>query len=268
MPAQWGSNLYCINGKTGAVVWSVPQGAQQRVVALDDVNGDGFRDVAVGFNTSSSCKVCSGATGALLWSTPTSDWTWAVDRVADCTGDGVNDVAVGDFDGYVYLLNGVDRQIVWRWLNPTGDKVMTIRGVPDLNGNGAPDIAAGSQLLYGGTGGYVYALEGNRDIVAVSDGLPAPSALRLGEAYPNPTDGSVRWSLCAERPGSVRVQIFGADGRCIRELEETPLPGGADCPVIWDGLDRSGAPAPTGTYFARFLFDGRLAGDRKLVLVR
>ncbi len=268
VPAQWGSNLYCINGRTGTVIWNVSAGAQQRVAALDDVNGDGIQDVALGMNVTASCCVRSGANGSVIWTTATSDWTWAIDRVADCTADGINDVVVGDFDGYVYLLNGVDGQIVWRWLNPTGDKIMTIRGMPDLNGNGAPDVAAGSQLLYGGTGGYVYALEGNRDIVSVPAELPPFAGLRVGEAYPNPSSGPIRWSAQTDRTASIHLAIFGPDGRSIRDLGEWFLTPGAALPVIWDGLGSDGSSLPAGVYHARFIQGGRPAADRKLVLIR
>lgn len=68
--AQWATNLHCINGRSGAAVWTVPHGLQQRVAALEDVNGDGVQDIAIGFNTSSFCRVASGANGATLWTTP------------------------------------------------------------------------------------------------------------------------------------------------------------------------------------------------------
>jgi outer membrane protein assembly factor BamB len=269
VPAQWGSNLYCLNGATGAIVWTVPVGAQQRVATLDDVNGDGLQDVVVGQNATSLARVCSGANGATLWYTFTSDWTWAVDRVADCTGDGINDVVVGDFDGYVYLMNGVDGQIFWRWLNPTGDKIKTIRGVPDLNGNGAPDVVAGTQLLYGGTGGDVYALEGNRDIAAAPGDLA--SALRVSEAYPNPTSGAVSWSLTSTSAsqGTLRLLVFSTDGRLIRDLGETSLRTGGVRTITWDGRAEGGALVPAGVYHARLLSLGsQSVGDRTVVVVR
>jgi outer membrane protein assembly factor BamB len=45
VPAQWGSNLYGINGRTGAVIWTSPVNNQQRVAALDDVNGEDRKSV-------------------------------------------------------------------------------------------------------------------------------------------------------------------------------------------------------------------------------
>ena len=238
------------------------------MAALNDVNGDGIQDIAIGFNTTSGVRVCSGANGSTLWNTPTSDWCWAVDRIDDCTGDGINDVVAGDFDGFVYLLSGVNGQILWRWTNPTGDKIMTIRGVPDLNGNGAPDVAAGSQLLTGGTGGYVYALEGNRDLVAAPVESPADPAFSLSEAYPNPASGRTAWSLSLAERGRVGLSLFAPDGRRIWDLGEREMAPGTALPLSWDGRDAGGSPVAPGVYLARLTLQGRPAAERRVVVIR
>jgi len=266
--AQWGTTLNCINGATGAIVWSVAHAAQQRVAALDDVNGDGVSDIAVGFNTTRGCRVCSGLDGAQLWNTATSDWVWAVDRIADVTEDGVNDVVAGDFDGYVYLLDGVTGAIFWSWRNPTTDKIMTIRGVPDLNGNGIPDVVAGTQLLYGGTGGDVYALEGNRDATAVPEEDALAAGLRVSPAWPNPARGPVTWSLAADVPGACRLLIFGPEGRCVRDLGAHDVTRGSVLPLTWDGRDAGGRPVAAGVYQARLMVGGRAVAERRAVVVR
>jgi hypothetical protein len=268
VPSQWGSSLTCINGRTGAVSWTAACPAQQRVAALDDVNGDGIADIAVGLNASSSARVCSGANGAVIWSTPTNGNTWAIDRVADCTGDGINDVAVGDFSGRAFLMNGVTGVVLWSWITPTGDKVMTIRGVPDLNGNGAPDVVAGSQLLYGGPGGWCYALEGNRDLASVPDGGVLAARLSLSEAWPNPAAGPMSWSLAATQGGAIRMILFAPDGRRVRDLGERSIAAGSASRLTWDGRDESGASVPAGVYLARLLYNNRPAGESRAVVVR
>lgn len=178
----------------------------------------------------------------MIWNTPTSDWTWAIDRVQDCTGDGINDVVVGDLEGYFYLLDGLTGAIEWRWLNPTGDKIKTIRSVPDLNGNTAPDMVAGTQLLYGGTGGWVNALEGNRDITAAPESESL--ACRLSEGYLNPTSSSVAWRISLDQPGLYGMLILGANGRCVRQLGGESLAPGSTSAVSWVGRDADGTAVP------------------------
>jgi hypothetical protein len=266
--AQWGSVVQILSGKTGSILASVASAQQQRVASLDDVNGDGKQDLVFGYNTTPGVKVLNGATGATIWSAATSDWCWAVDRIADCTGDGINDVVAGDFDGWVYLFNGVTGSLEWSWLNPTGDKIKTIRGVPDLNGNGIPDVVAGTQLLYSPpTGGYVYALEGNTAPVTVrSPELVA--GWRLGEAQPNPTAGGARWSLSADRPGTARLALFAPDGRLVRDLGERALAAGQTEALSWDGLDADGRKLPAGVYHARLWRGGVPVGASRVVVLR
>ncbi|MBP6876128.1 MAG: PQQ-binding-like beta-propeller repeat protein [Candidatus Eisenbacteria bacterium] len=265
VPSQLGGNLYCLDGANGSVFWQVSASSQQRVVALDDVNGDGYMDVAAGSYQASNARAYSGRTGALLWTAPTSDWTWAIDRIADCTGDGVNDVVAGDFDGIVHLINGVSGAIEWSWTNPTGDKIKTIRGVGDLNGNGAPDVVAGTQLLYGGSGGDVYALEGNENLSAIGEGVPG--RFWLSQARPNPSRGPVCWELSTSSAERVRLLVVGPDGRTVRDLGERQCEG-AGQPLLWDGRDSEGVLVPTGVYYLRLLTGVRTASEGKVVVVR
>jgi len=269
VPSTWRTTLYCINGANGAVPWSVATPAQQRVAALDDVNGDGVKDVAVGFNTTSACRVFSGLDGAMLWNQTTSDWTWAVDRIADCTDDGVNDVVVGDFDGKVYLLDGVTGSVVWNWTNPTGDKIMTIRGVADLSGNGAPDVVAGTQLLLSTpTGGDVYALEGREGSTAVPDPAGSIPDVTLAQAFPNPFRDRTTLRLVTERSGHLEVLLCGPDGRVVRLLASRFAEAGEPLALSWDGRADGGAELPAGVYFVRATLEGTDLAHRRVVLVR
>lgn len=267
VPANWGNTLYCINGANGAIVWQVGAPAQQRVAALDDVNGDGYKDVAVGLNTTSACRVHSGLDGSLLWSVATSDWTWAIDRVGDCDSDGVNDVVVGDFDGYVQVLSGVNGTLVWIWRNPTQDKVLTIRGVPDLTGNGAADVVAGTQLLYNGTGGDIYALEGNPAAVSVETADPSGRFV-VGNASPNPFRDRTAWEIGVAPGAQVRALLYDASGRLLRVLDASASTAGGSSAIVWDGRDARGGLMPSGAYRAVIVSGLERIAERSVVVVR
>ncbi len=204
----------------------------------------------------------------MLWTQPTSDWTWALDRIADCTEDGVNDVVVGDFDGKVYLLDGVTGNVVWNWTNPTGDKIMTIRGVADLSGNGTPDVVAGTQLLASPqTGGDVYALEGREGSTAVPDVAGSPG-LTLSQAFPNPFRERTTLELVSERAGHLEVLLCGPDGRIVRELTSRHAGAGEPLALSWDGRAEGGKGLPAGVYFVRAVLEGTDVARQRVVLVR
>jgi hypothetical protein len=144
---------------------------------------------------------------------------------------------------------------------------MTIRGVDDLDGNGVPDVVAGSQLLSSGTGGWVYALQGNESLVS-TPADEGPAALHLGQACPNPARGATAWSLGVEQAGSVRLILFSPDGRRVRDLGERLVAAGAQAPIAWDGRDQRGESVPAGVYLARLLYNNRPAAERRVVVIR
>ncbi len=97
------------------------------------------------------------------------------------------------------------------------------------------------------------------DLTWVADWVPAggttnavvPSGAGGGAfalvAAPSVTRGSV--ALRANRPfaAGVELEIFDVAGRAVRRLR--PSAGARD--VVWNGSCESGAPAPSGVYFAR-----------------
>ncbi len=175
--------MVCLDGATGVQRWSYnvgPSDYVMRVVTLDDVDGDGRRDVAVGAWTR-VLPVISGATGQLIWSSSAGTLNggdfWAVDRVDDVDGDGVNEVVGGSFDQNVYLFSGADGDTLW--IFPTANRLFSVRGAPDLSGNGIADVLGGTQFL--SSGGRVHALEGGDTSTPVPD-LPAAAGVAHREA--------------------------------------------------------------------------------------
>jgi hypothetical protein len=69
-------------------------------------------------------------------------------------------------------------------------------------------------------------------------------------------------------PGKARLILVGPDGRRIRELGAPDLSGRAESSISWDGLDDRGRPAPSGVYLARLLYNGWMAAERRVVVIR
>jgi len=95
--------------------------------------------------------------------------------------------------------------------------------------------------------------------VPAPDG-PVPGAVavaRLG-VHPNPFNPRVTVGLTLSRDGWVSVAVHDLGGRRVASLGERWYPAGAH-DLVWDGRDRQGRPAPSGTYLIRAT---RLADSR------
>lgn len=84
--------------------------------------------------------------------------------------------------------------------------------------------------------------------------------------YPNPMNPSARVSFVLAQPGAVRIDVYTASGRFVRTLLDGQRDAG-NFEVRWDGDDRHGVHAASGSYFVR-LQSQDAVDTRKAVLVR
>jgi Domain of unknown function (DUF4214)/FG-GAP-like repeat len=95
----------------GQVVWSSP--------ALADLNGDGAQDVVVGSGgywgepAGRVVTALNGRTGGVLWTAGTPARVVGSPSLADVTGDGIPDVFVVTYGGYLMAFNGVNGAQLW-----------------------------------------------------------------------------------------------------------------------------------------------------------
>jgi hypothetical protein len=105
---------------------------------------------------------------------------------------------------------------------------------------------------------------------ATTVGVPGPGsvpgALTFALASSNPTRGgklTLRYALPKE--SLVRVTIFDAAGRRVRELASGAQPAGAQT-VAWDLRDGGGRPVRAGLYFAQLAVEGRALTQKFVTL--
>jgi len=127
---------------------------------LDDVDGDGHPDI-VPEHFGNMVLVISGRTGEHVWSMPVADNPSVSARIADVSGDGVNDLVVGTLysDNYTYFMDGVDGTILHT--ANFGTPVDSIMAMPDVVGDGSWELVAGGRdgtiaCLSGGIDAVVY----------------------------------------------------------------------------------------------------------------
>jgi hypothetical protein len=175
--------LRCFNGNSSVVadvMWSRPIYAgsvyqQNGLATIDDVDGDGYRDVIIGTAWGDeSITAYSGKTGTQIWKHDTHEygdggWVYQVDVNFDYNNDGFPDVlaSTGD-DGNgtgpkrVYCLDGKTGGLIWD--TPCVGPVFSVIGVEDFNGDGIPDAVAGSSTA-DETHARVYGINGDNGAI-------------------------------------------------------------------------------------------------------
>ncbi|MBU1701462.1 MAG: T9SS type A sorting domain-containing protein [Candidatus Eisenbacteria bacterium] len=88
----------------------------------------------------------------------------------------------------------------------------------------------------------------------------------LYQNQPNPASATTTIRFTLDRPGPVDLAIYDVQGRILRHLVNEPLNTGMQS-IVWDGLDRSGHPVPSGIYFYR-LKAGERNATRQLIFLK
>lgn len=159
-------HLICIRGASsglGEVLWGTrPPGGPSSsggygdncLRIAPDITGDGVQDVLLGTAWGGrSAYVLDGTEGDNIWwhfdtyynsppYPPESGWVYAIDALADFTGDGVPEVAFGcgGYNHSTYMMDGATGSVLWR--HYTGAPFYDVRAIGDVNGDGADDLVA------------------------------------------------------------------------------------------------------------------------------
>ena len=140
--------VYCLDGKTGQTIWSrSTQGAAFSVIGVEDFTGDGIPEVVAGSTNASQANGrvfgMDGVDGSIKWTfNPAGSSAWALIQIDDVTGDGIRDVASGDFSGNIYFHNAVTGAQV-KNLKVGNDIILRFEDMGDVNADGHPDFIVG-----------------------------------------------------------------------------------------------------------------------------
>ncbi|MGH7726317.1 MAG: FlgD immunoglobulin-like domain containing protein [Candidatus Eiseniibacteriota bacterium] len=136
---------------------------------------------------------------------------------------------------------------------------------PDLVGTGGGNaIVAWSNLIPNADADIYAALVVTEGTVGV-DPPGAPQGVTFSSPAPNPARQSAALRFALPRATSIRLGIYDAAGRRVREIESGLQPAG-DHAISWDLRDEAGRAVVPGLYFARLDADGRTF-TQKLVTV-
>ena len=186
---------------------------------------------------------------------------------ADCDGDGIRDLLVGNTAGQLLLYGNVGTDTdpgFISYIEVLADgRVIDLPGearsrpfVCDWTGSGHIDVLIGSGE------GLVYFYEGREIISAVQ--LP-PLAGPLA-AYPNPFNPRVNLVFVLAEPQNMVLAIYSVAGQRVARLASGHLPAGEQL-FTWDGRDSRGSDLPSGQYIVRLSGPGA-DERRKITLLR
>jgi hypothetical protein len=94
---------------------------------------------------------------------------------------------------------------------------------------------------------------------------PGPSMVAMERAHPNPMLSALTVEFEVREAGAVKVAIYDASGRHVRDLSAGTLPRGHQR-VMWDGRAADGRLAPNGVYFYRITMPDRLVTSKFVVM--
>jgi len=131
---------------TGSSVWALGQ--------LDDINGNGVKDVFAGDFGGRYYLVDPSTAVQLYTYTIGSVIILRCERLDDVNGDGYADILVGHSGTNCVVINGFNGQNIW--LQSLADKCWNVDRITDISGDGINDVIAGT--LY--SSNYCYFLNG------------------------------------------------------------------------------------------------------------
>ena len=140
--------IFCLDGTDGTVIWDTyTDGPNFSVISVEDFSGDGIPDAIGGasnnYETEGKVYGINGSNGSIVWTYTTSGSSvWALEQLDDVTGDGIKDIAAGDFGGNYYFINPVSGTTFEN--GSVGNSLLLrFERLEDINNDGYADISIG-----------------------------------------------------------------------------------------------------------------------------
>ena len=137
--------VYCLDGINGLAIWETPIGGPVfSVIGVEDFTGDGKADVVAGASndeeTQGRILGIDGTNGIITFDRPTGGSSvWALLQIDDITGDGIKDIAAGDFGGNYYYVNPESNSLIFQGVI-SSSLILRFEKMDDVIGDGYSDL--------------------------------------------------------------------------------------------------------------------------------
>jgi len=259
--------IYGIDGSTGSVKWSYSTAGSSvwGLMQLDDINGDGKKDVAAGdfdgniyfMSASNGVKLDEVSLGAVL--------ILRLVDIGDVNKNGYRDVLVAHSGTNGLIIDG--QSCSFLWYEPLADKSWCVANVGDVTFDGYNDVAIGTlyqdnyayfldgtngnilveyealeavdavnaipdivgdstmEMLFGDRNGLLTCLSGGYDTTTFPVGVPNPEKLYCN-VIPNPSHGDFVIQLIASVNDAIDLEIYDIQGRIVYNKHGIPMTRG------------------------------------------
>ncbi len=89
----------------------------------------------------------------------------------------------------------------------------------------------------------------------------------LEQNYPNPFYHQTHINFALKSSGYVKIMVYNTAGQKVQTLVDEFKPAGSHT-VTWDGATDIGSKLPEGTYFYKYVVDGKQIASRQMVIVK
>jgi len=158
----YGSNtLYCLKPSSGENIWKLKM--DYWIAFAESVFGDNEFCIIVGISDGEICLLNSA--GSIIWSKKLSDslkYYAVIEFWSDLNKNGIHEVAVGTENGYVFLIDLKDGDVLWN-KKISDESIISLFYITDINGDDVWEITARSEkrvyCLSGKDGSVIWSTE-------------------------------------------------------------------------------------------------------------
>jgi len=199
------ARIFGIDGSNGTVIWTnfASGSSTWGVMQLDDINGDGIKDIAAG-GFGGMVVLMNAVTGVNLhYQNTGSAIINRLQDMGDVNKDGYRDILVAHSGHQGIIVNGLTGEYIWNV--PLADQSSNVGNIGDVNWDGYNDAIIGTLFQ----SNWAYFLDGNEGEILES--VPIANAVDAINAIPDIVGDTTMEMVVGDREGLVVCLSGGYD---------------------------------------------------------